>query len=59
MPEKNPFQVSQQQLDECAKIMGLSPSTLAILRVPRRELHISLPVKMDDGSVKVFEGFRV
>jgi glutamate dehydrogenase (NAD(P)+) len=57
--KQNPFAISQQQLDECAKIMGLSPAAHAILRVPRRELHVSLPVRMDDGSVRVFEGFRV
>ncbi|MEA1943724.1 MAG: Glu/Leu/Phe/Val dehydrogenase, partial [Euryarchaeota archaeon] len=35
------------------------PGTHAILRVPMRELHVSLPIRMDDGSIKVFQGFRV
>ena len=56
---QNPFAVAQQQLDECAKIMGLDPSAHAMLRVPRRELHVSMPVRMDDGRVRMFEGFRV
>ena len=59
MEEKNPFVIAQRQLDECAEIMGLDASALALLHTPRRELHVAVPVHMDDGSVKVFEGFRV
>ena len=59
MSKVNPFAVAQQQLDQCAKILHLDPGTQAILKMPMRELHVSLPVKMDDGSVKVFQGFRV
>jgi glutamate dehydrogenase (NAD(P)+) len=61
MPEEklNPFKIAQQQLDEAAKILGLDPGTHAALREPMRELHVSLPVRMDDGTVKVFKGFRV
>ncbi|HUW57688.1 MAG TPA: Glu/Leu/Phe/Val dehydrogenase [Planctomycetota bacterium] len=59
MPEKNPFEVAQQQLDECAKIMKLDPAAHAMLRDPMRELHVSLPIRMDDGTVKTFRGFRV
>ena len=55
----NPFEVAQRQLDECAAIMNLGPDVHAILRVPKRELHVSLPVRMDDGLIKVFQGFRV
>lgn len=59
MAKVNPFEVAQKQLDECAKILKLDPNVHAILRVPMRELHVSLPVRMDDGSIKVFQGFRV
>jgi len=59
MAKPNPFAVAQRQLDECGKILKLQPNVLAILRVPMRELHVSLPVRMDDGSMKVFQGFRV
>jgi len=59
MAKPNPFAVAQRQLDECGKILKLQPNVLAILRVPMRELHVSLPVCMDDGSMKVFQGFRV
>jgi glutamate dehydrogenase (NAD(P)+) len=58
-PPLNPFAVAQQQLDECAKIIDLDPSAHAILRVPMRELHVSIPVRMDDGRVEVFKGFRI
>jgi glutamate dehydrogenase (NAD(P)+) len=60
MTEKlNPFEIAQRQLDEAAKILNLEPGIHALLREPIRELHVALPVRMDDGSVKVFKGFRV
>jgi glutamate dehydrogenase (NAD(P)+) len=60
MTEKlNPFEIAQRQLDEAAGILKLEPGIHALLREPLRELHVILPVKMDDGSVKVFKGFRV
>lgn len=59
MSKLNPFEVVQKQLDECAKILGLDPQVLALLRIPMRELHVALHVRMDDGSIKVFQGFRV
>jgi len=60
MPEElNPFKIAQKQLDTAAKIMNLDPSAHAILRNPLRTLEVSIPVKMDDGSTKVFTGFRV
>ena len=59
MAKPNPFEVAQKQLDECAEILKLDPDVHAILRVPKRELHVSLPVRMDDGTIRVFQGFRV
>ena len=59
MSKFNPFEIAQRQLDECAEILGLEPNVHAILRVPMREIHVSLPVRMDDGTTKVFQGFRV
>ena len=55
----NPFKVSQQQLDEAAEVLQLDQATHDLLRWPLRELHVTLPVKMDDGSTKIFQGFRV
>ena len=59
MANQNPFEIAQKQIDACAEILGLDPNVHAILRVPMRELHVSLPVRMDAGSVKVFQAFRV
>ena len=60
MSEKlNPFAIAQQQLDQAAEIMGLDPATHELLRWPMREMHVTLPVKMDDGTTKIFQGFRV
>ena len=53
------FEMAQAQLDEAASIINLEPGVHAILRVPMREFHVSIPVKMDDGQTKVFHGFRV
>jgi len=55
----NPFKIAQQQLDEVAGILGLDPATHELLRRPMRETRASLPVKMDDGSTRIFEAFRV
>jgi len=59
MARENPFKIAQQQLDKAAKILDLNPDIHAILREPRRELHTNFPVRMDDGRVKMFKGFRV
>jgi glutamate dehydrogenase (NAD(P)+) len=55
----NPFKIAQQQLDEAAEVLKLEPSIHDLLRWPMREMHVTLPVKMDDGTTKVFHGFRV
>ena len=57
--ELNPFKIAQKQLDRAAEIMKLDPGIHAVLREPMRELHVRIPVKMDDGTTKVFQGFRV
>jgi glutamate dehydrogenase (NAD(P)+) len=59
MSELNPFKIAQAQLAEAAEIMGLEPAVHELLRWPLREFHVTLPVRMNDGSVQVFHGFRV
>jgi glutamate dehydrogenase (NAD(P)+) len=59
MSELNPFKIAQAQLAEAAEIMDLDPAVHELLRWPLREFHVSMPVRMDDGTVKVFHGFRV
>lgn len=58
-PALNPFEIAQQQLDKAAKILKLDEGTHQTLRNPMREITVNLPVRMDDGLVKVFRGFRV
>ncbi|MDD5312031.1 MAG: Glu/Leu/Phe/Val dehydrogenase [Dehalococcoidia bacterium] len=55
----NPFEIVQRQVDKCARILKLDPDVTEILKSPMRELHLSLPVRMDNGSVKLFHGYRV
>ena len=58
-PAINPWHVAQQQFDIAADRLNLDPGLRQVLREPRRELHVTFPVKMDDGSVRVFAGYRV
>ena len=55
----NPWQVAQRQFDLAADKLNLDPGLRKVLREPRRELTVHFPVKMDDGSVQVFTGYRV
>jgi glutamate dehydrogenase (NAD(P)+) len=59
LEELNPFAIAQKQLDQASEIMGLDPATHELLRWPLREFHVTLPVRMDDGTTQVFHGFRV
>lgn len=54
----NPFQMAQQQFDAIAEQLGLDQATRDLLRHPDREYHFNIPIRMDDGSYKVFRGFR-
>lgn len=53
------FEIVQKQLDRCSKILNIDPNVREIFRHPSRELQVALPVKMDDGTLRVFQGFRV
>jgi len=55
----NPFTIAQQQLDDAAVKLGLDAATHELLRWPMHEIKVTLPVKMDDGSTKIFHAFRV
>ena len=54
----NPFEVALKQLDEAAKIIKLDKGLHQVLAHPKRVLTVSLPVKMDNGEVRVFTGYR-
>ncbi len=55
----NAFETAQAQFDAIAEKIDLDEATQQLLRQPMREYHFSIPVRMDDGSVQVFRGYRV
>ena len=57
--ELDTFKISQKQLDDAAEIMKLDKKAHMILREPMRSLTVNIPVKMRDGNIEVFNGFRV
>ncbi|MDK2794253.1 MAG: glutamate dehydrogenase [Caldanaerobacter sp.] len=61
MQEKtlNPFEIAKQQLKMACDRLGVDPVVYEILSKPQKVIEVSIPVKMDDGSVRVFTGFRV
>jgi glutamate dehydrogenase/leucine dehydrogenase len=54
----NPFEIALKQLDEAAKLIKLDDGLHQVLAHPKRVLTVSLPVRMDNGTIKVFIGFR-
>src|ERR1035437_1598171 len=56
---KNSFENAMLQLDKVAQIKNFGDEFIAKLRQPDRDIRISIPIKMDDGSTKIFEGYRV
>ncbi len=59
MVKVDPFEIAVKQLERAAQFMDISDEALEFLKRPQRILEVTIPVKMDDGSVKVFTGFRV
>ncbi len=55
----NSFQIAQDQFDKVAEYLGLDQPTRDLLRFPLREYQFAIPVRMDDGNMRVFRGFRV
>jgi len=55
----NPFKTAQKLFDHAAELLELDQGTRDFLRYPMREYQFNIPVRMDDGSVKVFRGFRI
>src|SRR3954451_18827111 len=57
--ELNPFAIAKQQFNHAADFLDLDSSMRQVLSSPKRQLIVSIPVKMDGGDVQVFEGYRV
>lgn len=55
----NPYENAQAQFDRVAEMIGLDDATRALLRQPMKEYHFTIPVRMDDGSTKIFNGYRI
>jgi glutamate dehydrogenase (NAD(P)+) len=58
-PGARALAAAQAQYDAAAAYLDIEPGLREVLRVPQRELVVKFPVKLDDGSVRVFTGFRV
>ncbi|MFZ0389331.1 MAG: Glu/Leu/Phe/Val dehydrogenase dimerization domain-containing protein, partial [Calditrichia bacterium] len=59
LKQKNPFENALKQFDKAAKQLNLSDSQVAMIKEPRRITEVNLPVRMSDGSIRIFKGFRV
>jgi glutamate dehydrogenase (NAD(P)+) len=59
LDEESPFASMMSLYDEAAAKLGIDPSNYAILRKPDREITVAVPVRLDDGTWKVFDGYRV
>lgn len=59
MVNQDPFDIAVRQLERASQFMDISDEALEFLKRPQRILEVTIPVKMDDGSVRVFTGFRV
>lgn len=55
----NPYVSAQTQFDNVANLIDLDQATRELLRQPSREFHVTIPVKMDDGTTKIFNGYRI
>lgn len=55
----NPFRIAQLQFDIAAEFLKLDPGLRQVLRNPKRVMEVAIPVKMDNGQLKVFIGYRV
>jgi glutamate dehydrogenase (NAD(P)+) len=55
----NPYRIAQMQFDMAAEFLKLDPGLRQILRTPRRVMEVAIPVKLDNGQLKIFTGYRV
>ena len=58
-PDMNVFENALKQFDAAASILNLTPNQIAVIKQPRRVVKVKLPVRMDDGRIEIFMGFRV
>ena len=58
MYQVNPYEMAVKQLAKAVEALGYDSSVFEVLKKPQRVLEVSIPVKMDDGSIRVFTGYR-
>ena len=56
---QNPYELARQQLRRVGEVFGIDPNLIGVLERCKKTVEVSIPVSMDDGSVRVFEGYRV
>lgn len=54
----NPYEIVQKQIDKAAKLLDLPQNVVEILKRPKRVLSVNFPVRLDDGTIEIFEGYR-
>ena len=59
LDKENPFEAMMSRFQTASQILGLEEQVYNVLKVPAKQVIVSLPVTMDDGSIRVFEGYRV
>ena len=59
MVAPNPFVSAKEHVDRVGKLLGLEDCVIELLKSPRRELGVNFPVKMDNGCIRIFSGYRV
>ncbi len=59
LKQLNPFENALKQFDKAARVLKLSENQIAMIKEPRRVTEVNLPVRMDDGSIRLFKGYRV
>ena len=57
--ENNPYEIARKQVDIAGKYLELNPGILEMLKSTKREVVVHFPVKLDDGSIRIFTGYRV
>lgn len=59
LDDETPFATMMSSFDLAAQKLGIDPNAYAILRKPDREITVAVPVRLDDGAIKVFDGYRI
>ena len=57
--DRNPYEIFTHNVEEAARCMGLERVEYEFVKYPERQLKVTIPVQMDDGSTRLFEGYRV